>query len=264
MSRPTFVYWNLPNSSTAKYIELDKDYPPNNPNTKISDGYVEVGTSLFYKDVELKETAGFINYTDNVLTSTLLNDIPNYIFNMTYSFNFPDGIIQTIGSGSEVVEDFDNFGTWINPILFTIIGGVGAYFGKSGWILRELDQSNDRPIKNLNKWSVFLNETNVINNANPSFNVAPLRDDIGRATFDALTVDDGSALTSIDHDRVLGSVYDSRVYVGAIASVVPVDSAIASVPVAYVAPGRANGRAEGFDDFGNSDPALEDQLMRIV
>lgn len=167
-SRPTFVYWNLPGSSTAKYVELDKDYPPNNPNTKITSGYSELGTTIFYKDVELKDAAGFINYTDNVLTSTLLNNIPNYIFNMTQCFNFTDGIIQTIGSGIEVVEDFNKIETWINPILFTIVGGVGAYFGKSGWVLRELDQSNDRPIKNLNKWSVFLNETNVINNANPS------------------------------------------------------------------------------------------------
>lgn len=180
-SRPTFVYWNLPGSSTAKYVELDKDYPPNNPNTKISDGYIELGTTIFYKDVELKDAAGFINYTDNVLTSTLLNNIPNYIFNMTYCFNFPDGIIQTIGSGIEVVEDFDKIETWINPILFTIVGGVGAYFGKSGWVLRELDQSNDRPIKNLNKWSVFLNETNVINNANPSSIV-----------FDGADVSDGA------------------------------------------------------------------------
>ena len=44
----------------------------------------------------------------------------------------------------------------ISVILFTIIGGVGAYFGKKGWILREIDEAKDRPIKILNKWSVFL------------------------------------------------------------------------------------------------------------
>ena len=157
LTNPTVVFWNDNLSClTARYTELNKDYPPNNPNTKITAGYIEVGTSLFYKDVELKELAGFINFTDNVLTSTLLNDTPSYIFNMTYDFNLPDGIIQTIGSGSETVEIFDKIGNWANPILFTIIGGVGAYFGKKGWILREIDEAKDRPIKILNKWYVFL------------------------------------------------------------------------------------------------------------
>lgn len=138
------VFWNDKSSFRGKAVFLNQSYGSIPEEVT---GYLDTGIAPFYADKELKEVAGFVSYTDNVLSTPVLpNGKKILTLNGFYNFNLPTGVINTRGS---TVDGTDADGYFLNPVLFDILGGTGVGFNSKGHVILEV-------VDDKYKWSVFL------------------------------------------------------------------------------------------------------------
>ena len=140
----SIVFWNDSTKFSGKFVDLEQSYGQIPKDAK-SD--VDIGIAPFFSDKEMTKLAGFVTYTDNILsTSVLPNGKKIVSFIGSYNFNLPTGIINTISSSIDRV-DYDGY--FLDQNLFNIIGGSGSGLNSKGSIVLDV-------IDNKYRWSVYL------------------------------------------------------------------------------------------------------------
>jgi len=103
--------------------------------------YTDNGIAQLFETCELKTLVGQTMYTDNSAHIKLEDQSDVLTINVQYSFFFPTGTINTIGS---IYNGYNDAGYQLPGTvqIFNIVGGVGQFLNAKGNVLAETFENN--------------------------------------------------------------------------------------------------------------------------
>jgi hypothetical protein len=144
------VYLNAYTGSFNYATDPYSDIPGTDANTAVKKVYTDNGISQLFDGPDLKNLVGQYMYTENLAHIKLNNQPDTITINGQYTFFFPDGIINSVGSDYNSADD-NGYPIKGDTLFYSIVGGAGKYLNAKGNITLEVVNDN-----NLSKITISL------------------------------------------------------------------------------------------------------------